>query len=287
MDAYCSRTSRHEDLFAYNPSVYTFCVSVLRLISQSFLGLYVDGNPSSTLNATYPKPSPPPTTFHLGCDPAISPRSRCRWSLACAHLLALPLSGDLTRLIHRLGPRYVGNFQDTSLFRFLTYEASTSLNIHIFENTPAIPVNATGNAAPEGVTLAKALTGGIGFSEEQILFTLSPKGVTTDPMSGSQTVVNAAKDHALQEAAELKGDVCVCPVQCMDIVVWRLGGPAIPLRLIEIALVWFASFFVTEQVHLNTSIRHRRTWQMLWPSYQISCVQVGKIQKLWRVSVRP
>lgn len=253
------------------------------------LGLYIDGNPSTTLNATYPKPSPPPTTFYLGCDPTLSPRSRCRWSLASAHLLSLPLSADLTRLIHRLGPRYVGNFQDTSLFRFLTYEASTSLNIHIFENAPVTPVNSAGSAAPEGATLAKALTGGIGFSEEQILFTLSPRGVATDSISGVQTVLNAAKDQTTQERADLKGDIRVCQVQCMDVAVWRLGGPAIPLQLIEIASVRFHISPSLSQLCLTRlhCCRHQRIWPMHWLSCRMSSARVGRIQKLWRASVRP
>ncbi|KAF4609487.1 hypothetical protein D9613_012349 [Agrocybe pediades] len=61
------------------------------------------------------------------------------WCLASAYMLGVPLSDDLPRLIHHLGPRYTGTFQDLELVKFLTYEAAASLNMYLASASAAPP----------------------------------------------------------------------------------------------------------------------------------------------------
>lgn len=50
-----------------------------------------------------------------------------QWSLANAHLFQAPLTDEFIAVLHRLGPRYSGNYQDC-LGPLLTYRASAELN---------------------------------------------------------------------------------------------------------------------------------------------------------------
>ncbi|KAJ7672456.1 hypothetical protein DFH06DRAFT_1363364 [Mycena polygramma] len=92
--------------------------------------LYVDGVLNDGLNWAYPKfeSSPQTVKYVLGDD---SGKTRMSWCVASAHLMGVPFGDDLPRFIHHLGPRYSGNFQDPLLVKFLTYEASTSLNMYL------------------------------------------------------------------------------------------------------------------------------------------------------------
>ncbi|KAF8327734.1 beach-domain-containing protein [Cantharellus anzutake] len=199
--------------------------------------LYVDGHEIQSESSVFPKPSPPPTTYHIGCDPSLLdffPQSK--WSMATSHLIGCPLSSDLVLLAHHLGPRYIGNFQDAALYRFLTYEASTSLNIHMFGNQSSF-------SSKSGITdgakvISKALAGDVGFNEDDILLSLSPYGVKNDPdedeNSGVQVVTNASGvQRSNGVVASMLGDVYVAQLKCLDDSVRRMGGPAIALKIIQ------------------------------------------------------
>ncbi len=199
-------------------------------------GLYVDGREVGSESAVYPKPSPPPTTYYIGCDPSVLdfvPRSR--WSLATSHLIAHPLPSSLVLLAHHLGPRYIGNFQDASLYRFLTYEASTSLNIYVFDNQT--PVSSKPRAPDGAKLISRALVGDIAFNENDILLSLSPHGVENDPneeSSGIQVVTNASGvQRSNGVVASISGDVYVAQLKCLDENVRRMGGPSIVLKIIQ------------------------------------------------------
>lgn len=86
-------------------------------------GLFVDGVLTDTQHWIYPpSQTAQPLTYTIGSD---HEDASLRWCVASMYLLSTPMGNDLPRLIHHLGTRYNGNFQDKTMVRFLTYEAST------------------------------------------------------------------------------------------------------------------------------------------------------------------
>lgn len=181
---------------------------------------------NDTLAWAYPKPvfSASSTQYVLGSD---DPEAQMSWCIATAYFIALPLGDDLLRLIHHLGPRYQGNFQDPSLIKFLTYEASTSLNIFL------TAVASKSSESVENLSLMKAVKEGLGISPSAIVFALSCLG-----LSGSGGAVSVVKGGKDKEFA-VNGDVVVMKTQCLDCSLWKIGGMAIPLRLLQLAQVRF------------------------------------------------
>ncbi|TDL19109.1 beach-domain-containing protein [Rickenella mellea] len=182
------------------------------------------------------------------------------WCIASAYMLSFPLPDDIPRLIHHLGPRYNANFQATDILRFLTYEASTSLNI--FLSTIAASHSGShfgvGTKTEAGIgagadvaTLVKAIKDGVNISEESFVFALSPNGSTTssgrneprpttrglgeDSDLREPYVVNAVGHGTSRGVATIKGDVVVVNVLCLDVALWSVGGVAVALRLVELA----------------------------------------------------
>ncbi|KAG1874893.1 beach-domain-containing protein [Suillus subluteus] len=134
-----------------------------------------------------------PATFMVGDDVATVESSWCVAS-------ALPaFDDDFPRFIHHLGPRYSDSFRDQSLIRFLTYEASTSLSMHI---------TTQGASLPENSQLKKAIRGDSIISDSSIIFR---------PNCNSRQMY-------LQYAVRL-----------MDLAVWKIGGAALLLRLVALA----------------------------------------------------
>lgn len=206
------------------------------------LDLYVDGREVASRNSVYPKPSPPPTSYNFGSDPFsegseddISPR----WSMASCHVIAVPLPPDVVILTHRIGPRYHGNFQDGSLFRFLTYQMYTSVNVRVFARQAH---SAQGRDTRETASLvSKGLAGDMGFTEEQVILSLNPGGVMDHPdqpnCSGIQVVQNTGQwNNAATTFAQTSGDFTFSRAHSFDVALWRAGGPAIPLELIRFSM---------------------------------------------------
>lgn len=74
---------------------------------------------------------------------------------------------ELLRFIHHLCPRYDGNFQDRTFVQFVTYEASTSLNMHM-----------VGSGSKSGETsLKKAIRDGVLINEVAILCKIITKDI--------------------------------------------------------------------------------------------------------------
>lgn len=207
-----------------------------------FLVLYVDGREVASRNGIYPKPSPPPTSYHLGSDPFVESSEDdmdLRWSMASCHVIAVPLPTDIVLLTHRIGPRYHGNFQDGSLFRFLTYQMYTSVNVHVFARQSH---STQGQGAKDTASLvSRGLAGDMGFIEEQVMLSLNPGGVTDDPnqpkYSGIRVVQNTGQWNNLGTTfARISGDFAISRAYSFDIALWRAGGPAVPLELIRFSM---------------------------------------------------
>lgn len=108
----------------------------------------------------------------------------------------------------------------------LTYEASTSLNIHLFNLGP--------QTASSG--LLKVLKSGVGFSEDSVLFLLKPSMLTEDDGKFS----DVPWDEPTQVSASAwkrGGDVMKVESHGFDYAVWKLGGAAVYLRLVQLASV--------------------------------------------------
>ncbi|KAG2346496.1 beach-domain-containing protein [Suillus weaverae] len=168
--------------------------------------LFVDGVLSDSLRWPYPKfDEMSPATFMVGDDVAAVESS---WCVASAYLLSVALDDDLPRFIHHLGPRYSESFQDQTLIRFLTYEASTSLNMHI---------TAQGALLPENSQLKKTIRGDSIISDSSIIFRVVPQ------------------PHDKKGQFVTRGDVFTVCCQSLDLAVWRISGAALLLRLVALA----------------------------------------------------
>lgn len=132
----------------------------------------------------------------------------------------------MPRFIHHLGHKYTTIFQSDELIKQLTYEASTSLNIHLF------------NLGPQTATsgLLKVLKSGVGFNEDSVVFLLKPSVLTED----NQNFSDVLRDEPVQALAgrwKRQGDVMDVGSHGFDYAVWKLGGAAIYLRLVQLANV--------------------------------------------------
>lgn len=136
------------------------------------------------------------------------------------------LDNELPRFIHHLGPKYAANFQSDELIKQLTYEASTSLNIHLFNLGP--------QTASSG--LLKVLKSGVGFSEDSIVFMLKPSVLS----EGDGKFPDSLQDEPSQAPAskwKKQGDTAKVESHGFDHAVWKLGGAAVYLRLVQLASV--------------------------------------------------
>ncbi|KAJ7337518.1 beach-domain-containing protein [Mycena albidolilacea] len=191
--------------------------------SNPTIRLYIDGVLNDGLNWNYPKfeSQPQAVKYVLGDD---SKKTRMSWCIASAHLMAFPFGDDLPRFIHHLGPRYSGNFQDPLLTKFLTYEASTSLNMYL--STVVAKSNTPAGQTP----LLKVVKDGLGIAENSIVFSVSPLNcAATDTESGVVPANGSKRVFATQ------GDVFIVKAACLDLSLWKIGGAAVPLRLLQVA----------------------------------------------------
>lgn len=142
------------------------------------------------------------------------------------------MGNELPRLFHHLGPRYLSNFQSSPLVRFFTYEAATSLSIYLQSL-----IDAKRTPSAELSVLLKGAKDGPGIPEDSIVFALTPAGYQpVNPDTLEAVVLNSAlRKDRIREAALVKGDVAVVKPQCLDVSVWKMGGAAIPLRLVELS----------------------------------------------------
>jgi hypothetical protein len=100
------------------------------------------------------------------------------------------------------------------------------LNIHLFNLGP--------QTAASG--LLKILKSGVGFTEDSILFLLKPSVLTEDDGKFS----DAPWDELAQASAsqwKRQGDIMKFESHGFDYALWKLGGAAVYLRLVQLASV--------------------------------------------------
>lgn len=78
----------------------------------------------------------------------------------------------------------------------------------------------------------RSIKEGVDVNEDSFLFSLNPSGYDDQ----NKTVANAVKNPNCS-SAELSGDVVTVKPEALDAVLWKLGGAAIALRLVELASV--------------------------------------------------
>ncbi|KAF5370942.1 hypothetical protein D9615_009793 [Tricholomella constricta] len=189
--------------------------------SSPTIRFFVDGVLSDTLHWTYPKAEPAQSGSYIIGD--ASSTAQMSWCIASAYLLTHPLGDDLPRLIHHLGPRYAGNFQDPALVKFLTYEASTSLNMFLSTVAAKQPSSLTQSA------VMKAVKDGLGINESAIGFAVSPLNARQSGPTTSVLMKGFAREF------KNEGDVFVVKAACLDTALWKIGGAAVALRLVQVA----------------------------------------------------
>ena len=206
-------------------------------------GLYVDGAFVEGLNWAFPHAE---TGFQIGKYTIgdSSNETKMNWCLASSylldvrmptyallsHLLMCQIADELPRLIHHLGPRYTGIFQDTHMVKFLTYEASRMFLA--LKNTVARPKSKPG----EQTSILKALKGGMGTPEVSVIFAFSAAG----PGWGQDKGVGVRCGNGTLNG-EIEGDVFTVKAECLDVALWKIGGAAVVLRLVQLATVSYST----------------------------------------------
>jgi hypothetical protein len=147
--------------------------------------------------------------------------------------------------VHHLGPRYAGAFQTANLTQFLTYESATGLKMHLASlaaaNRAMSPVTAGGTSVVATGALVKALEAGLNVPEHAIVFAVNP--ATIRPFDDDADLraddeapwAAVAPPKAERGSWRREGDVVAARAYCLDLAVWRLGGAAVPLRLVQLA----------------------------------------------------
>ncbi|PPQ75051.1 hypothetical protein CVT24_010464 [Panaeolus cyanescens] len=242
--------------------------------------LFIDGAFIEGMSLPYPKSEPASNNMHgggyvvgdLGFDreattsesgkPKADVREGMSWCLSSAYLLGVALPDDIPRLIHHLGPRYTGTFQDRDLKRFLTYEASTSLNMYLASAASLglrSPISPRPTMDPK-TPIVKALRDGmssVGLREETVVFIIAPSdfgwGVDGEldqqaeaaasglniitsgggPSGATSSGKMIAPGHGLE--TRLEGDVFVVKAESLDVALWKIGGAAVALWLVRLA----------------------------------------------------
>jgi hypothetical protein len=118
--------------------------------------------------------------------------------------------------------------------RFFTYEAATSLSIFLQSL-----IDSKRPYASELTALLKGVKDGAGIPEESIVFALNPIGYQEANSDTKETTVlnSSLRKERARDRARVIGDVVVAKPQCLDVSVWKIGGAAIPLRLVELTQV--------------------------------------------------
>ena len=261
-------------------------LSVSRAVSDliSFLGVFVDGVLGETLDWAYPN-------IHENCVGEFSlgdtrPDRASGWCIVSAYLLSTTLGDfsfmfapfcrssrtddELPRFIHHLGPKYEGNFQDRTLVRFLTYEASTSLNMHM-----------VGSGSASGETpLKKAIRDGVLINEASVLCKLVTKDLAHFPPLDVHPLLKRHDSSSIT----ISGPLLAIPCRPLELSLWSIGGAQLVLCLVSLAEV---SAVVRYLLHVPLNGERRPTsYPGQSPSYAIVFVTVGKIRRIWNESVR-
>ena len=117
--------------------------------------------------------------------------------------------------------------------RFLTYEASTSLNMFLS--------TLTAKSRSAGSPLLNVASEGLGIKESSIVFSVSPisrfdQSHELIPLAPNGPSVNPDGINA-RNRFRMIGNVFLVKLSCLDAVLWKIGGVAVALRIVQTAQV--------------------------------------------------
>jgi hypothetical protein len=102
--------------------------------------------------------------------------------------------------------------------------------------------------------LVKAVRDGLGVAESSIVFVISPSSVRDELRKGASNAISLPSTPSsafflsqaqtpVRSGIEQTGDIYAASSSCLDVAVWKIGGAAIALRLVQIANVrWFLEY---------------------------------------------
>ncbi|CAG8480599.1 18870_t:CDS:10, partial [Gigaspora margarita] len=235
-----------------------------RLGQPSLISLYVDGRLVDEQKCPYLSQSTtnrPIRTF-IGTPKDIvkklgKGKTKLAWDLGPCYFFEDDLDGDIISVYCHLGPRYSSNFQD-SLGQFQTYQTSTLLNMRLEALSRQ---RGDSNIELDNLPIVNAIRGNNSqtLPEDKIIFAFNASNVlvcgqnanilgaglsegTSQALLGNintKVILNAAVpkvEHALRVPhglAYMHGDPVMAVPYGMDDSIWKIGGSAVVLRLIE------------------------------------------------------
>lgn len=117
--------------------------------------------------------------------------------------------------------------------------------------------------AAEIPALMKAVKDGLGIAESSIVFSFSPFNSSQFSEGTAITTTELGKEFRPE------GDVFVVKAACLDMALWKIGGAAVALRLVQMANVRMSRLSrVRMCIHLSPCFRHhtrsRGHWVCWW-----------------------
>jgi hypothetical protein len=149
-------------------------------------------------------------------------------------------------------------------------------------------------SAAELSPLIKAVKEGLGVAESSIVFAISPfivrdelrsgaPKITTLPTTPSSAFFLSQFQKPVRSGIEQTGDILATSVSCLDVALWKVGGAAIALRLVQIANV--SDFHLTYFIIRSREFRHLTRFLAPWVSLLTAFETTGKTRKIWNASV--
>lgn len=196
----------------------------------------------------------PPLTTGEDAGPSSHRDNQQVWSIGTAWFIDSALPSHFPLILHELGADYSANFQD-SLGRFLTYQASTAINLRLDVVARNLQKEGTPSASAERDLARHALVTAIAgrssdlFDEDRFYFVLDASSTatkqfrspaaTTDPRPGPTVLLNRAVTLTREALAASYGyakvygePVFCCPSRLGD-VIWKAGGSSVLLAIID------------------------------------------------------
>lgn len=154
----------------------------------------------------------------------------------------------------------------------MTYEASTSLSIFL----------STAAQSKKASTMAALIKGGLGINAASVVFTLTSSTTSAVDVAASDVPQYTPPDSNM--SVSTFGDIMTARHICLDLSMWRLGGAAIPLRLVQLAKVSIG-ISRTGTIH-SFSSRPHMSCQKPWLSLPMACGMTGRTPMTWSGYVR-
>ena len=109
----------------------------------------------------------------------------------------------------------------------------------------------------EQISIVKALKKGMGIPETSVIFTFSAAGA---PGWGQDGAVGVRCGIGALDG-EIEGDVFTVKAECLDVALWKIGGAAVVLRLVQLATV--SCFIFRRLIRTKCFCRPRMRFRVL------------------------